>query len=216
MIVFSLIGVGGLARDIGYPMLAGVLSTILMWAGPAQVLLFGMIASGVPYPIILLSVGLSSLRFLPMTIAIVAMINRPRRPTWQLLLAGHLVAITAWVEGMRRLPDVPEAERFGFFVGFALVVFVSGTLATAAGYYLIGALPPVLAAALLFTTPLFFALNLAAPARTLGDWAPILAAVALVPVAPLVFGDALDLAAVGLIGGTVGFLVQRRLRRDTA
>ena len=42
--VFSLIGVGSLAQDVGFPLMVAVLSTLLMWAGPAQVILFGGIA----------------------------------------------------------------------------------------------------------------------------------------------------------------------------
>src|SRR5215218_3288666 len=37
---FSLLGVGSLARDAGFPAGAAVLSTMLMWAGPAQAVLF--------------------------------------------------------------------------------------------------------------------------------------------------------------------------------
>ncbi len=69
-----------------------------------------------------------------MTMAIMPLLNEPRRPAWQLLLAAHLVSITNWVEGMRRLPDLPPQERYPYFCGFGLTVLASGTLATAAGY----------------------------------------------------------------------------------
>jgi predicted branched-subunit amino acid permease len=213
-IFFSLIGIGGLVRDIGYPMLAGALSTVLMWAGPAQVLLFGSIAAGVSLPVIALAVLLSSLRFLPMTITLMPLLNQPQRPWWQLMIAAHLVAITNWVEGLRRLPDVPAPQRYPFFLGFGFAVMASGTVATALGYYLIGALPGVLGAALLFTTPMFFTASIVAPVRSLPDALPILVAVALAPVAPEIVGEDYALLLVGLGGGTLAYLMQRRLQRS--
>jgi predicted branched-subunit amino acid permease len=215
-IAFSLIGIGGLVRDIGYPVFAGPLSTLLMWAGPAQVLLFGSLAAGTALPIIAIAVLFSSLRFLPMTMSIMPLVNTPPRPIWQLLLAGHLIAITNWAEGIRRLPEMPERERYPYFMGFGTMVLASGTLATAAGYYLVAALTPALAAALLFTTPMFFTVNLTAAAKRAVDWLPILLAVAVVAIAPYTIGTDYDLVAAGLVGGTIAYLVQRALRRRAA
>jgi predicted branched-subunit amino acid permease len=207
-ISFSLIGIGGLVRDIGYPMLAGPLSSALMWAGPAQVLLFGSLAAGTALPIIAVAVLFSSLRFLPMTMSIMPLVNSPPRPTWQLLLAAHLIAITNWAEGMRRLPEMPERERYPYFMGFGSTVLASGTLATAVGYYLVAAFPPALA----FTTPMFFMANLTAAARRAVDWLPILIAVAIIAAAPHTIGTDYDLVAAGLVGGTIAYVVQRLLR----
>ncbi len=215
-IAFSLIGIGGLVRDIGYPMLAGPLSTALMWAGPAQVLLFGSIAAGTALPVAAVAILFSSLRFFPMTMAIMPLLNEPRRPAWQLLLAAHLVAITNWVEGMRRLPDMAARDRYPYFCGFGLTVLASGTLATAAGYHLIAALPPALAAALLFTTPMFFTVNLVAGARTLLDALPILLAAIIIAIAPFTIGADYDLLIAGLVGGTAAYLVMRQARRRAA
>jgi predicted branched-subunit amino acid permease len=215
-IAFSLIGIGGLARDVGYPMMAGALSSALMWAGPAQVLLFGSIAAGTALPLIAVAILFSSLRFFPMTMSIMPLLNEPRRPTWQLLLAAHLVSITNWVEGMRRLPDLPPAERYPYFCGFGLTVLSSGTLATAAGYHLVAALPPALAAALLFTTPMFFTVNLVAGAKTLLDALPILFSVLIILIAPFTIGTDYDLMIAGVIGGTAAYLILRRARRRAA
>jgi predicted branched-subunit amino acid permease len=213
-ICFSLIGIGGLVRDIGYPMMAGALSSALMWAGPAQVLLFGSLAAGAALPLVAIAILFSSLRFLPMTMSLMPLLNEPKRPTWQLLLAAHLVAITNWAEGMRRLPDMPAQERYPYFCGFGTTVLVSGTLATALGYYLVAAMPPVLAAALLFTTPMFFTVNLTAAARSAGDWLPIAISVAIIAVAPFTIGTDYDLMVAGVLGGSIAYAIQRARRRS--
>jgi predicted branched-subunit amino acid permease len=215
-ICLSLIGVGGLARDIGYPLMAAVLSSALMWAGPAQVLLFGSIASGAAFPAIAVAILFSSLRFLPMTISLVPLLNNPRRPLWHLLLAAHLVSITNWVEGMRRLPDIPAEERFPYFCGFGTMVLLAGTVASGVGFFLIGAFPPALAAALLFTTPLFFSLNIIAAVKAWPDLMPVVFAIVLTPIATWLVGKDYDLVAAGLVGGTTAYLIERSYRKRRA
>lgn len=217
VLMASLIGVGGLARDIGYPVWVGVASTVLIWAGPAQVLLFGSLASGMALPAVALAVGLSSMRFLPMVVAIVPWLRGPGVGTVRLLLAAHLVAVTAWTQGMRKLPDLPETERYGYFVAFGTTVLVAATLATFAGYYLIAALPLPLAAALLFTTPMFFTASLAERARQPADWTALILGFLLAwPLSALPaasFWRDIDLMIIGLVGGTLAYAHHRMGRR---
>jgi predicted branched-subunit amino acid permease len=216
VLMASLIGVGGLARDIGYPMWAGVLSTVLVWAGPAQVLLFGSIAAGASLTAVGLAVCLSSIRFLPMTVSIIPLLRAPGIGTLRLLLAAHMVAVTAWTEGTRRLPSMPQTERWPWFMGFAMTVMAAAALATGIGYYLIGALQPALAAALLFTTPMFFTISLAAGCRTPADWTALGLGFALAPFSTLLLGSDFDLLATGVIGGTAAYLIQcRKAGRST-
>ncbi len=212
VLMASLVGVGGLARDIGYPMWAGVLSTVLIWAGPAQVLLFGSIAAGQSLAAIAITVSLSSIRFLPMVVSILPLLKGPGIGTGKLLIGAHFVAVTAWTEGRRRLPEMPEAERYPYFLGFSIVIMSAAAFATGAGYYLIGALPPALAAALLFTTPIFFTLSLAAGCRTPADWVALVLGFLLAPVAAVAAGRDFDLLVVGLVGGTLAYLVHRARR----
>jgi hypothetical protein len=120
VLMASLIGVGGLTRDIGYPMWAGVLSTMLLWAGPAQVLLFGSLAAGASLPAIAVAVSLSSIRFFPMVVSLLPLLRGPAVGTGKLLIAAHFVAVTAWTEGRRLLPGLPVEQRYPFFIGFSI------------------------------------------------------------------------------------------------
>jgi predicted branched-subunit amino acid permease len=214
VLMASLIGVGGLTRDIGYPMFAGVLSTILIWAGPAQVLLFGSIAAGASMPAIAIAVSLSSIRFFPMVVSIVPLLRAPDVGICKLLLGAHFVAVTSWTEGRRLLPGLPVTERFPFFIGFASMVMAAASFATGVGYYLIGALPAALAAALLFTTPMFFTLSLVAGSRTPADWAALILGFSLAPLSTFVVGQDFDLLVVGLIGGSAAYVLHRTLRKS--
>lgn len=212
MLMASLIGVGGLARDVGYPIGAGMLSTVLIWAAPAQMVMFGAIAAGAALPAVAVAVSLSSIRFLPMCVALLPMMRRPGTPTWLLLLIAHYVAITAWVHSMRVLPDTPIEERIPYFLGFANTVLIAATFATGAGYYLIGQLPTAFAAGLLLTSPLFFLVNMVASARQTIDWLALGLGFGLAPFAIAVVPAGLDLLVEGLVGGTLAYLVHRFLR----
>jgi len=208
-----MIGIGSLARDAGYPAGAAVMSTLLIWASPAQVIFFVSIAVGASLPAVALAICLSSIRFLPMTLAILPLVRRPTQSLAPQVAAAHLVAITTWVEGLRRLPSMPTAERQPYFFGFSLACIGVSAAATYLGYVLVGALPLALTAALLFLPPVFFSVSLVAGARSVGDWLAIGLGFGLAPIFTVLLGRDFDLLAAGLLGGTAAY-VAGKLRRS--
>ncbi|HEX2726847.1 MAG TPA: AzlC family ABC transporter permease [Beijerinckiaceae bacterium] len=204
---FSVLGIGSLVRDAGFPAGAAALSTVVMWAGPAQAIFFASVAAGVSYPVIALAVTLSSIRLLPMTVAILPLLRRPGQGLLTQLAAAHFIAVTMWVEGLRRLPPLPPPERVPYFFGFALACLVVCTTTTYIGYFLLGALPVPLAAGLLFLTPIFFTVSLVAGATSLADWAAMLLGAALAPAFHILLSKDVDLLAAGLVGGTAAYAI---------
>ena len=205
----SVVGIGSLAHDVGHPAGAVMLSTLLIWASPAQVILYGGLAAGTALPAIALAVCLSSIRFLPMTISVLPLLRRPGQRLPLQLLAAHYVAVTVWVESMRRLPSMPRRERLSYYFGFANATIGVSCLLTGLGYYLAGTVPGPLGAGLLFLTPLFFTISLAAGARTVTDWSAILLGFVLAPLSTAAVGRDFDLLATGLVGGTAAYLIGR-------
>lgn len=218
MLMASMLGVGGLCHDIGYPMGAGVLSTLFIWAAPAQLVFFGAVAAGTPMALIALAVSLSSVRFIPMCMTLLPLLRQPagegRRatPIWLMVVLSHYIAVTAWVEGMRRLPEIARAERIPFFLGFANTILLMASFATGVGYFLVGALPPPLAAALLMTSPAYFTLALINNARQLMDWLAVGLAFALMPVIVRFLPSGFDLVVGGVGVGTLAYFAQRLKR----
>ena len=206
---FSLVGVGSLARDAGHPIGAAILSTILVWASPAQLILYGSLAGGGLVTAAGIAVGLSAIRLLPMTLAILPYLKRPGQTFLTQALLAHLVAATSWIEGMRRLQELPVDSRVPYFVGFGTTCLAVSAVMTGAGYLLVSALPPALAAGLLGLTPIYFTISLAGGARIPADWAAIGLGLGLAPVAQVLIGREYDLLATGLVGGTVAYLVGR-------
>lgn len=210
----ALTGVGSLARDIGYPVEVAVLSTMLVWAGPSQVLFFASIAAGAAWSAIALAIGFASLRFLPMTVAILPLLRRPGQGIATQMLIAHYVAVTAWIEGLRRLPGIAPEERVAYFLGFGNALVLVSSLCTFAGFHLAGVVPAPVAAGLLCLTPIFFLCSMTAGIHGLGDMLAIGLGLALAPAASWAIGGGFDLIAGGLAGGSAAFLIQRRRRRS--
>ena len=208
----SLLGIGGLARDAGFPAGAAVVSTLFIWASPGQAIFFVSIAAGASLPAVGLAISLSSIRFLPMTLSILPLLRKPGQNVVTQIAAAHLVAITTWVEGLRRLPSISIPERPPYFFGFSLACIGVSAVATYVGYFLLGTLPLALAAGLLFLPPVFVSVSLAAGARSVGDWVATLLGLALAPTFNAVLGKDFDLLAAGLAGGTVAYLADRMRR----
>jgi predicted branched-subunit amino acid permease len=213
---FSLLGVGSLARDAGHPIGAAVLSTILIWAAPAQLILYGTLASGGLLVAAALAVALSAIRLLPMTLSIWPYLRRPGQPLWLQLLMAHFVAATSWIDATRHLPGMEAERRVPYYLGFASACVAVSTTMTALGFLLVSALPGPLAAGLLCLTPLYFMISLVGSARDATDWLAIGLGIGLVPIAQLTIGKDFDLLATGLVGGTAAFLLGRVLPRRAA
>lgn len=210
----SMVGFGGLCRDIGFPIGAAMLSSALIWALPAQVLVVGGYAAGNAAPVIALAVALSSIRLFPMTAALMPYLRGRKSGVGTQLLAAHFIAVTAWIEGMRRLPSTPVDGRLPFFFGIGCLLVTSATAATLGGFLLAGTLPRSLAIGLLFLTPLSFLIQLSHNARDMVDRLALAFGLVLAPFMAEI-GGRLDLLWTGLVGGTAAWAVHRfvKMRR---
>lgn len=209
---FAFLGVGSLAEGVGYPFAAAVLSTILIWAGPAQVIFFGGLASGTALPAIAIAVGLSSIRLLPMTMALLPLVRRPGQGVLIQLLVAHYVAVMVWIENMRRLPSIDPEERVAYFLGFANACLFTSAALTGVGYYAAAAVSAPFAAGLLFLTPLFFSISLIGGARGRLEWSALALGAVLAPAFGWLAGKDFDLLLTGLVGGTAAYLIGKTRR----
>ena len=215
-VAVAMIGVGGLARVAGFPAGAAFASTLLIWAGPAQVLFFGSIAAKTALPAVALSISLSSIRFVPMCLSVLPMLRTKGTRLSTLFAASHFIAVTVWAESLRRLPDVERAARMPFFFGFAIACILATACFTAAGYYLTAALPTPFAIGVLFLTPVYFLSTLVRNARSPIDWLAMAFGLALSPLTQAYVGGGLDLLVLGLVGGTGAYFAGRALEMRRA
>src|ERR1039457_2453334 len=155
------IGIGALAHDFGLSSWWLALSTLLVWAAPAQVILVSALGTGAAPVEVAIAVGLSAIRLFPMVVALLPLLRGPRTRQRELLLPTHFTSVSMWVESLRLLPGMPRVRRVAFCNG--LSVGYMGTAATFGfvGYYLAAGLPPLFAGTLLFLTPMSFLISTA-------------------------------------------------------
>ena len=215
VIVFTYIGFGALAHDYGFSVGWAMLSTVLQWAGPAQVILVTGLGPGTVLIETAVAVALSSVRFLPIVVALMPLVKREGSRPWQLLVPAHFMAISVWVEAMRHAPALPRQHRIPFCNGLGLTLLIMGTLATGLGYYLQSALPAIFGAAAMFITPISFLVSTARNARQLLEKAALGFGLILGPV--LAFSQVqFDLLWTGIIGGTLAYVLHRLWRARSA
>ena len=157
--------------------------------------------------------ALTAVRLMPMTVILMPLLRGHGGGRLRELATVHFVGVTQWLEGLRRLPEVPVHLRLVHYLGIGVSVS-SGTLAgSALGYLLTDAVPAWVVAALLFMTPLYFLLSLIeTSSRSLTDRYALVLGVTCGPLAYLVAPD-FDLLITGLGAGTLGWMLGRaRLR----
>jgi predicted branched-subunit amino acid permease len=208
----TFLGIGALAHDLGFTLLWTAIASVLIWAGPAQVILVSTLGKA-PLLEVAVAVGLSGVRLLPMVVSILPLLRGPQTRTRDLILPAHWIAISSWIEGQRTLPGIDRRFRIAFFNGFGCGMLSVCMLGTIAGWTLTGSLPKALVAGLLFLTPIFFLVSVTRNARHPVDGFAIVFGLVIALVLAW-FAVPFDLLWTGLIGGTGAYLAHR-MRRAT-
>src|SRR5207302_1868062 len=108
-----------------------------------------------------IAVALSAIRLFPMVVALLPLLRDANTRNRELLLPAHFTSVSMWVESLRLLPAVAPAHRIAFCNGLSVGYMATAVTFGFVGYYLAAGLPPLLAGALLFLTPLSFLISTA-------------------------------------------------------
>lgn len=208
----AFIGFAGLAREAGISVYEAVFMTGVVWALPAKVVLIGAILAGSSLPAAAFAVTLSSIRLMPMVVALVPEMRGSRTRTWVLLVLSHFVAVTSWVLAMDRIRDVPREMRTAWYLGLGSTLPLANMVLVAVVYVIAGQLPPVASAALLMLTPIYFLTSLWGSAREQAGHVAMGLGLVLGPVMH-VLAPSFDLLFAGVIGGGLAFFFHIVARR---
>jgi predicted branched-subunit amino acid permease len=210
LLMSAVVGYAALSRESGITLPQTLFMMSFIWALPAQVVLIGAMLSGAGLPAAAIAVSLSSVRLMPMVVALVPEMRVPATRKWLLYFLSHFIAVTSWVIAMQRFREVPRGRRTAFYLGIALTLLV-GADAVIAGVYLAAAqLPDAVAAGLFFLMPMYFLTSLWGSARERASLYAMAFGLVLGPVFHLVM-PGIDLLAAGLIGGVGAYLLHRQL-----
>jgi len=203
----TFIGYGGLCQDLGLSVWWAGLSTALIFAGPAQVILVTTLGTGTLLQAAI-AVTLSAIRLLPMTVSLLPILKTGRTRTRDLILPAHFVAVSMWIVSLQLAPKEPREDRIAFCNGLGVFMTITATGGTVLGYLLAAELPPLFAAGLLFLTPMMFLVSTAKNSVMLSDRLAFIFGLVLTPVLVLAKVD-LALLYGALIGGTLAYGIHR-------
>jgi predicted branched-subunit amino acid permease len=214
LLLGTYLGLGALAHDLGFSLTWTLVATVLIWAGPTQLIITSMLGTSATMVEIAIAVTLSAVRLLPMVVSLLPLLRTPQTRFRQLILPAHLTAVSLWVEGQRLLPDIAPANRVAFVNGFGAALTITAVVAVLSGYFMARELPTALASALLFLTPLSFMMSLARNSRHLADKLALVLGLLIAPVMAF-YRVELDILWSGLLAGTLAFFAWR-MRRSRA
>ena len=198
------LGIGALAHDSHFSLGWVLGSTLLVWAGPAQIILISTLGSGATAVQAAIAVTVSAIRLFPMVVSVLPMMRAPETKRRHLILAAHFIAVTLWVECYRLFPQVPRERRIVFTHGLGCGLLSVCLVATTLGYGLAANLPQLFAAAILLLTPLAFLLSTARNCKQLSDVLALVLGFALfVPVSR--FHTGIDILISGIAAGTIAY-----------
>lgn len=208
----SSVGVGALSNDAGFTLVQTLLTTLLIWALPGQVIFITMVVSGAGLLATALAVTLSAVRLLPMVTSILPIIRTHETPRYVQIIIAHMTAATLWLEALRLAEEYPREQRAHFVIGLSVGLMTIILSAFTFGFLLATGLPPLFSAALIFLTPIYFLTALVMGAKARSDYASIVLGAVLGPVFTMITPE-LDLLFAGVIGGSLAFGVYRLERR---
>jgi predicted branched-subunit amino acid permease len=198
------LGIGALAHDTHFSLGWALASTVLVWAGPAQIILISTLGSGATMVQAAIAVTVSAVRLFPMVVSVLPMMRTPQTKRRHLLLVMHFIAVTLWVECFRLLPQVPRERRIAFAHGLGVGLGSVCLTATALGYGLAANLPQLFAAAILLLTPLAFLLSTARNCRQLADVLALVLGLALFPLVSMLH-TGVDILISGVSAGSIAY-----------
>jgi len=211
----AFIGFAGLAKAAGLTLWQTVFMVGVVWALPAKVVLVGAILSGSSVLAAAFAVALSSIRLMPMVVALVPEMRGPKTPRWVLYALSHFVAVTSWVLAMDQLRGLPREMRTTYYAGLGGTLVLANMILTGVVFLLADSFPPIIMAGLLLLTPIYFLTSLWGSARERAGHIAMVLGIVLGPIVHL-YAPGFDLLIAGLIGGVGAYLIHRRTVRGAA
>ena len=159
------------------------------------------------------AVTLTAVRLMPLAVTLMPILRGHNTPKWKLYLLSHFMAITVWVESMRKLPSMPREDRIPYYSGFCTMLVSVNIGAVIVGHTLAGVFSPLLAGGLLFLTPIYFTLSMISVSVSISGYLSFVFGMVLGPIFFLLT-PGFDLLLAGLIGGTAAYAVGRVVKKS--
>ncbi|SMD04193.1 Predicted branched-chain amino acid permease (azaleucine resistance) [Fulvimarina manganoxydans] len=210
ILMSAFLGFAGLCREAGITWIEASFLTLTVWALPAQIIILGAVVAGASLPAAAFAVTLSSVRLMPMVVALMPELRGAQSRKGTLLFLSHFVAVTSWVFAMERLRSVPRNCRTSYYAGFAVPLTLINTVIVAIVFNLMDELPAMATGALAFLTPVYFLCSLYGSARETSGRMALGSGMLALPIGHWL-APGFELLVAGLLGGVVAYLLGRAI-----
>lgn len=203
ILLFTMMGFGSLAHGAGFSAEMAAFASLLIWGLPGQLAMVELTATGQGIIAIVFACSLANARFLPMVVSFVPAMSRGRSNLPGMLLDAQLLSINSWAVCLREFPGIEPEFRHRYYVTFAGSILAAAVTGTLLGYHGAVLLPVALVLGLIFVSPLFFALVLAAVPGRAERFSMVLGCATILITHSLF--PSVDLLVTGIVGGSLGF-----------
>ncbi len=209
------VGFGALAADADVSLLLALVTTLTIYALPAQIVMIELWQIGSALPPLVLAVMMTGARFLPMTATLMPLLRHPRWRAPHYIFAAHCVAMTGWAVTMRRGREMTAEHRLPYFCAFTVALWVACLIGTLAGFYLSRLFTGQVTLGLVFLNPIYFLLILIRETGGRMAVTALLCGAVLGPPVHLLIPD-WSLIAGGVLAGTLAFAITEAAGRNRA
>ena len=158
LLISAMTGFGSLAQEQGFSIYMSILSTILIWGLPGQVVHVELYGMGAPLIAVALGVSGVNARFMPMTISMMPIFDGSKHNRkWNYFIA-HMISINTWAEMLKRKDEINVDLRVAYFLGFSFTCMFAGIIGVLQGYLLFEYMPKTVSICLVFLVPIYFGL----------------------------------------------------------
>ncbi len=200
----SFFALGALFKNSGLNAMQSFLSTLIGFALPGQVVMAETLIVNGTLLNILIAVFLTNARLYPMTVNLVPVIRQKNRPRWHYYFLAHFIAVTSWVYMLSNYNKISKENRFSFFLGLGITLWVLSTIATVIGFYTAGIISKKVFVAIIFLNPIYFMCMIVSVLNKLHIILTVFLSIILAPILFLVTPDWSVLLA-GVISGIISY-----------
>ncbi len=200
----SFFALGALFKNTGLNVTQSFLSTLIGFALPGQVVMAETLIVNGSLLNILIAVFLINARLYPMTVNLVPVIRQKNRPRWHYYFLAHFIAVTSWVYMLSNYNRITKENRFNFFLGLGLTLWILSTISTVIGFFSAEIISKEIFVAVIFLNPIYFMCMIVSVLNKPHIVLTVFLSAILAPILFLLTPDWSVLFA-GIIGGSISY-----------
>jgi len=209
----SFIAIGALLKNIGFNIQQSILSTVLTYALPGQLVMAESFFIGASLINIFLAVWLVNARLYPMTVSLMPLLKEANQPRWKYYLSCHFLAVSSWLIMKDRIKIVDQKNRIDFWLGIGVGTWSTAIVSTIAGYLLSDYLSKDMVIGLAIVNPVYFACMMVGAMKNKSISTAVILGAVLGP-ALFIFFPEWSILIGGTLAGTIAFFIGENYERN--